>query len=152
MARTVLALLALAAGCGPLGATSVIADAEVAVARAHAADGDTHAVYETTAADLYLAKAREEQGRARYSAAMDLAKKSVALADAAVKRAADVKKNPDASAPALPALIERQGDRPAPAPEPRREVIIPGGKPAGEPPKKAKEPIVPVDEQPPGKK
>ena len=82
MRALALALLVPLCGCGPIGATSVINDAEVAVARAHAAEGDKYAIYETTAADLYLQKAREEQGAAQYGNAMDLGKRSVELADA----------------------------------------------------------------------
>ena len=77
---TTIALLACA--CGPLGATSVIADAEIAVARAHAASGDTQAPWEMASADLHLQKAKEEQGQARYGAAMDLAKKAQGFAGA----------------------------------------------------------------------
>ena len=88
-ARHALALsfAAAAASCGPVGATSVISDAELATARAHAADGDRYAVYETTSADLYLQKAREEQGRAHYGEAAQLARKSVELAEQAAQKA-----------------------------------------------------------------
>ena len=51
-------LAILACGCGPVAATSVIDDADAALARAHAAEGDKYALYETTLADLYLVKAR----------------------------------------------------------------------------------------------
>ena len=82
-----LSLAAVSVSCGPVGATSLINDAEVATARAHAADGDRYAIYETTSADLYLQKAREEQGRARYEEAMALARESVAFADQAEQKA-----------------------------------------------------------------
>ena len=81
------AVAAAGLGCGPIGSTSLIGDAEIAVARAHAADGDTRAIYETTSADLYLQKAKEEQGHARYGPAMELAKRSVELAEAATLKA-----------------------------------------------------------------
>src|SRR5438105_7543814 len=76
-AACLLALLAF--GCGPMSATSVIGDAEAAVRRARAADGERLAPYETVSAELYLEKAREEQGRAQYGAAMDLARQSVKI-------------------------------------------------------------------------
>jgi len=106
-ARFALLCALLAAGCGPVGATAVIADAEIALARANAAEGEKHATYETTAAVLYLAKAREEQGRARYSSAMDLAKKSAQHAEAAARKSTEAKKNAAAPPPAPPATIER---------------------------------------------
>ena len=114
--------------CGPIGATSVIGDAEIAVARAHTADGDRYAIYETTAADLYLQKAREEQGAAQYGAAMDLAHKAVALAEVAARKTAEAKRNPNASAPAAPLGQQRPAPPPAEiAPPPR--VIVPGSEP-----------------------
>ena len=58
-------LVLLAAGCGPVRATSVISDAEAALAQARAADGERLAPYQTVSAQLYLAKAREQQGRAQ---------------------------------------------------------------------------------------
>jgi uncharacterized protein DUF4398 len=97
--RSAACLLALLAGCGPLGATSVIGDAEVAVARARAADGERLAPYETVSAELYLEKAREQQGRAQYGAAQELARESLRLAQQAAARAGE------------------QRSRPAPAPE-----------------------------------
>jgi hypothetical protein len=120
--------------CGPIGATSVIADAEVAVARAHAADGDKYAIYETTAADLYLQKAREQQGAAEYATAIELAHKSVELANQGAAKAAEAKKAPP-PAPAPPASIQRPPEaKPAEAPR----VIIP----------EKKEPI-PIESLPP---
>jgi len=97
---SLLALLAI--GCGPVLATSVIDDAEVADLRAHAADGEKYALYETTLADLYLAKAKEEQGHARYSAARDLATDALKFAQDATKkagerRAADTSPTPQAT-------------------------------------------------------
>ena len=86
-----------ACSCGPIGATSVIGDAEIAVARAHTEGGDRYAIYETTSADLLLQKAREEQGYAHYAAASDLAHKSVLLAETATRKSAEGKKNPDTS-------------------------------------------------------
>ena len=102
----------LAAGCGPVRATSVIGDAQAAVARARAADGERVAPYETISAELYLEKAREQQGRAQYGAAEELARQSLRFARDAADRAG---RGP-ASAPgeAAPATITRP---PATAPE-----------------------------------
>jgi len=103
------------AACGTVGAASQIADAEVAVTRAHASDGDKYAVYETTAADLYLQKAKEEQGHAHYSAAETLAEKSQQLAEAAAKKATQQRNG--VSPPPLPrATITHQANEGVPAP------------------------------------
>ena len=80
-----LALLAVA--CGPVRATSVIRDAEATLARARAADSQKFAPYETVSAELYLTKAREQQGRAQYGAAEELARQSLRFAQEAVERA-----------------------------------------------------------------
>jgi hypothetical protein len=77
--------------CGPLNATGAVRDAEVAVARAQALDGERLAPYETISAELYLAKAREEQGRAQYGDAQRLAKESSALAEKAALKAAQLR-------------------------------------------------------------
>jgi len=90
------ALFLVLAGCGPIGARGVIREAESAVVRARAAGGDRFAPYETAAAQLYLEKAREEQGRAQYGAAQELAKQSLSFARQAAERAGDK----GASAPA----------------------------------------------------
>ena len=103
-------LVVLAAGCGPVRATSVIRDAETAVARARAADGERVAPYETILAELYLAKARDQRGRAQYGAAEDLARQSLQFATAAIERAGGAGRGP---AEAAPATITR----PAAAPE-----------------------------------
>jgi hypothetical protein len=157
LARSLLALAAAAtSACGPVGATSLVSDAEVAVSRAHAADGDTYAIYATTAADLYLQKAREEQGRAHYSAAMDLARRSVELADEAAKKAADAKKQVPAGPPAPPASVARppaQSEIAPPPPaaiapkpaEPPAPVVAPP--PSEAAPGKPKEPIQPEDKK-----
>lgn len=111
------ALAGLLSGCGPVGATSLINDAEVAVSRAHAADGDRLAIYETTSADLFLVKAREEQGHARYADALELAKKSVDFAEAATRKARLGKGG--ATAPLAPAatIAHPPAKGSAPAPE-----------------------------------
>ena len=121
-ARHALALsfAAAAASCGPVGATSVIHDAEAANARAHAADGDRYAVYETTSADLYLQKAREEQGRARYSEAAQLARKSIELAEqAAQKASAQRVSGPTPVAPRATIQHATPATKPSPASTPQ---------------------------------
>jgi hypothetical protein len=114
-------LVLLAAGCGPVRATSVIGDAETAIARARAADGERLAPYETVSAQLYLAKAREQQGRAQYGAAEDLAKQSIRFAREAVERAGEQRSRGAATpAPASPAAVTRpQSGSEPPAPPPR---------------------------------
>lgn len=109
-------LVLLAVGCGPVRATSVIGDAEAAVARARAADGERLAPYETIAAELYLEKAREQRGRAQYGAAEDLAKQSLRFAHDAVERAGDQRSRGSAApAPASPATVTRPSpEQPAP--------------------------------------
>jgi Domain of unknown function (DUF4398) len=83
------ALLLALAGCGPIGARGVIREAETAVVRARAAGGERFAPYETTAAELYLQKARDEQGRAQYGAAQELARQSLTYARQAAERAGE---------------------------------------------------------------
>ena len=145
--------------CGPIGATSVIGEAEIAVARAHTADGDRYALYETTAADLYLQKAREEQGAAHYGAAIDLADKAVALAGTATQKAAEAKRNPNATAPAAPlgqqqpAPAEAAPPRvvlPGSAPPPPPRVVMPGEQVAAPPPRPKAEPVSPDGARPDG--
>ena len=114
-------LVLLAAGCGPVRATSVIGDAETAIARARAADGERLAPYETVSAQLYLAKAREQQGRAQYGAAEDLAKQSLRFAREAAERAGELRSRGGAApAPGAPATVTRpQSASEPPAPPPR---------------------------------
>lgn len=91
----------------------MIDDAEVALARAHAADGDKLAIYETTRADLYLIKAREEQGHARYSDAMDLAGEAIRSAEAAVRKSTE-HRQPSAP-PVAPSRVQARPAEPRPA-------------------------------------
>lgn len=83
------ALLLALAGCAPIGAHSVIREAETALVRARAAGAERFAPYQTASAELYLEKAREEQGRAQYGAAKDLARQSVDFSRQAVERAGE---------------------------------------------------------------
>ena len=107
-----LPVLALALACGPVAATSVIDDAEVALSRAHASEGDKFALYETTLADLYLVKAREEQGHARYSDASDLGEAAFKFAETAARKAGE-RRTSGAPAQVPAAEIERQSRTPA---------------------------------------
>jgi hypothetical protein len=84
---TILACLLL--GCGPVTTTSVIDDADGALVRARAASADKYAPYETALADLYLAKAREEQGHARYADAQALAADALRFALAAGRKSSE---------------------------------------------------------------
>ena len=107
-----------------MGATSLINDAEVAVARAHAADGEKLAPYETTLADLYLIKAREEQGHAKYADAKELAADSIMQADLAAKKSVEHRAAPPAapaspaSAPAAPLVVPAPTKQPVPSAAP----------------------------------
>jgi hypothetical protein len=105
-ARCVLASLFAAAhaACGPVASTSLIGDAAAATARAHAEGGDTYALYETTSADLYLQKAREESGHARYAEAAELARASRDFANQAVQKAA-AQRGSGAPAPPPPLVV-----------------------------------------------
>ena len=102
MARRGTILACLLLGCGPLTATSVIDDAESALVRARAADADRFAPYEATLADLYLAKAREEQGHAHYADARALANEALRYAGAAARKTAENRAAPAASSAAVP--------------------------------------------------
>ena len=132
-------------GCGPIGSTSLISDAEIAVARAHAADGDTRAIYETTSADLYLQKAKEEQGHARYGPAMELAKRSVELAEAATLKAAQQRTGAAPTAPSATIAHPAEGaplqlGRPVVAEPPAAPHAAPSAAPAAAQPNPAAPP------------
>ena len=87
MARRGTILACLLLGCGPVTTTSVIDDADGALVRARAANAEKYAPYETTLADLYLAKAREEH--ARYADAQALAADALRFAQAAGRKASE---------------------------------------------------------------
>jgi len=93
LARRGTILLCLLLGCGPATATSVIDDADGALVRARAANAER---YEATLADLYLAKAREEQGYARYADAQALAADALRFAQAAGRKASERRTAPAA--------------------------------------------------------
>jgi hypothetical protein len=104
-------------------ATSVINDADVALARAHAAEGEKYATYETTLADLYLVKAREEQGHAHYAEAKELAAEALKHATAATNKAAE--RRATAPAPTVPTATVQRPDVAAPAPAPAPKPATP---------------------------
>lgn len=83
-------------------ATSVVDDASVALSRAHAEQGEKYAPYETTLADLYLIKAREEQGHARYADARELGAAALQYAQEATRKAAERRRSSE-SPPPMPA-------------------------------------------------
>jgi hypothetical protein len=97
---TILACLLL--GCGPVTATSVIDDADRALVRARGTDADKYALYETTLADLYLAKAREKQGHAQYGDARVLAEDALRYANAAGRKATERRASEAVQNPAVP--------------------------------------------------
>lgn len=74
-------------GCGPVLATRELADAQVALEAARAARAETLAVYEFTAAEVCLQKAREEEGYSDFQAAIDLARRAKLRAEEARQRA-----------------------------------------------------------------
>jgi hypothetical protein len=87
---TLLAAAALTA-CGPVQSTSALIDADVQLEAARAAGARTEAVYEYTAAEVYLHKAREAQGRAQYEASTRFASRAAELGRSARDKAAGTK-------------------------------------------------------------
>lgn len=80
--------LALLAGCGPIRSTRALVDADVELEAARVAGAQASAPYEYTAAEVFLHKARETQGRAQYEASARYAEKAASLARSARDRAA----------------------------------------------------------------
>lgn len=85
--RLALGLAALLPACGPVSTTLALRDAETALDVARKNGADQFAVYEFRSAELYLAKAREEEGGSDFQAAIDLAEQARKLAEAAHARA-----------------------------------------------------------------
>lgn len=87
--RLLLAVVALVplAGCGPIQSTSSLISADVELEAARAAGAPTSSPYEFTAAEAYLHKAREVQGRAQYEASSTFAGRARDLAREARKNA-----------------------------------------------------------------
>lgn len=131
-ARPLAVLAALVCACGPVNATNVLGDAEVANIRAHAAEGEKYALYETTLADLYLQKAKEEQGHAHYSEAEALGADALRYAQLATRKAAE-RRTAD-TAPAPTATIQHPAIAPPPERKPATEA--PPAPPAVPPEKK----------------
>lgn len=73
--------------CGPVKSTANILDAEVQIQAARTAGADKYAPFEWTAANLYLAKAREEVGYSDYQAGVDFAVKASRFANEAREKA-----------------------------------------------------------------
>ena len=82
-----LLLLIILGACGPLGAHSSIAKAHIALEAAEAANAERYAVYEYRSAQLYIRKAKEEEGYSSFQEAIDFAKKATELANKARGRA-----------------------------------------------------------------
>ena len=144
--RKLTACLLAVIGCGPVRATGVIDDADAAVSRAHAGEGEKYDLYEMTLADLYLIKAKEEQGHARYSEAAQLGADALRFADAAMRKAAE-RRTSAAAPPATQATVQHPTE-PAPPPVPperTNEKLAPNEKKAPDE-KKAKQPIDPGEQ------
>jgi len=88
--RLLLALLAFAtlSACGPVRSTAALIDADVQLESARAAGAQTTSLYEYTAAEAYLGKARETWGRSKYEASTRFAARARDLAEEAKKNAA----------------------------------------------------------------
>ena len=69
-------ILVMGTGCGPILSTVLIQQAAAELEGAKAAHAEIHAPYEYTGAELYLEKAKEQQGYAEFSPAVDFAYKA----------------------------------------------------------------------------
>jgi hypothetical protein len=99
--------------CGPVQSTSFLMDAEVQLEAARTAGADKYAVYEWTAAKLYIHKAREEVGHSAYESAVDYARKAKTYATEARDKAVH--------SPAKGELPPSPAPEPAPATPPATE-------------------------------
>ena len=85
----VVALTLALSACGPVQSTSFLIDADIMLEAARTAQAAKNAPYEWTAANLYVAKAREEVGYSDYEQAVDFARKALSFAtrarDTAIK-------------------------------------------------------------------
>jgi hypothetical protein len=79
-----LILTALLVGCGPVGSTVRIGDAEASLERARVADAQDRAPYEYHMAAYYLHKAKEEWGYSDFEASRDYATEAKRSAEAAL--------------------------------------------------------------------
>ena len=143
MRRLVVAFAIVAAacslsGCGPIISTYLIVSAQADLDGAKAAEAEKYAVYEYTAADQYLHKAREEQGYADFGPAIDFAYKADDLAKKALDKAADEKKRQ---------MDQPQADWQAPAEPGQQPSVIIKKKPE-DPSVKVKVVPIPTEEGP----
>ena len=102
--KRIATLLAVAAvtlltGCGAMVARARIVGAETAVGAARRAQAETKAIYEYTAATIYLEKAREEEAYGRFGNAIEWGGLAEQLAEKARLAAATAEPEP---VPALP--------------------------------------------------
>lgn len=99
------ALIIGATGCGPVQSTALLIDTETMLGAAKTAQADKLAPYEWTAANLYLAKSKEEVGYSDFEQAVDYAKKAVDFATRARDTALKVGKRNESisSEPPVPA-------------------------------------------------
>ena len=107
-------ILVMGSGCGPILSTVLIQQAAAELEGAKAAHAEIHAPYEYTGAELYLEKAKEQQGYAEFSPAVDFAYKARELAKRGKEKAL-AKSN--STGPAQ--LIEERS-----VPQPERQIII----------------------------
>lgn len=111
IARVLLPLMLLSAGgmlgCGPTQSAALIRDAQVRLEAAKIAEAAKLAPFEYTAAESYLAKAKEEQGYSDYEVCIDFAQKAVRYATEAKNKALAVRS--DGAPPNAPVA------KPAPA-------------------------------------
>jgi hypothetical protein len=97
-----LACAAAMSSCGPTQSTALIMDADVQLEAARAADGPKLAPFEYTSAEVYLHKAREEQGYADYEVAIDFARKAVKYGTEAKVKAMAARA--EGAVPSLPSM------------------------------------------------
>jgi len=86
--------LALSSGCGPLRSSEAIDAAAREIAEARAAGAAGTAPYPLAAAEASLRLAREEEGRARYGSAAELAGRAREQAAAARRQAEGSREEP----------------------------------------------------------
>ena len=108
------AIVLCSTGCGPILSTVLIQQAATELEGAKAAHAEIHAPYEYTGAELYLEKAKEQQGYAEFAPAVDFAYKARELA----KRGKD-KALAKSITTGPTQLIEERA-----APQPERQIII----------------------------
>lgn len=83
-----LAMLALAAGCGPFGYLKKVArDADREVGKAEAAGAEEHAPYEYWGAKAYLEQSKVMMGYSEYERSFDYGDRAVQLAKTAEEKA-----------------------------------------------------------------